>query len=246
MHLKTKTTKNEAMKEKILALLQTKFAGVRTDGLNQLATTMALTVTTEEEATQTVEKLTAEMVGQFITDWRKDIDSEITKANKTHEDNLKKKFNFVEKGAHPKDPEPEPNPNPNPPALTSEAIAAIVQKSIEPFVTELASFKTIKTVEARRQLLENELAVLDEGFRTPYLNAFDRMNFKDDDDFNSHLETVKTDVAKLNQSLIDKGLSGNRPIMSFGKSNKEGVSEATQAFINSQTTDADKLKGKEI
>ena len=244
MHLKTKTTKNEAMKEKILALLQTKFAGVRTDGLNQLATTMALTVTTEEEATQTVEKLTAEMVGQFITDWRKDVDSEITKANKTHEDNLKKKFNFVEKGAPPNNPEPEPNPNP--PALTSEAIAAIVQKSIEPFVTELASFKTIKTVEARRQLLEKELAVLDEGFRTPYLNAFDRMNFKDDDDFNSHLETVKTDVAKLNQSLIDKGLSGNRPIISFGKSNKEGVSEATQSYIDSQTKDDGKLKGKEI
>jgi hypothetical protein len=242
LHLKTKTTKNEAMKEKILALLQTKFAGVRTDGLNQLATTMALTVTTEEEATQTVEKLTAEMVGQFITDWRKDIDSEITKANKTHEDNLKKKFNFVEKGAQPKEPEPDPNP----PALTSEAIAAIVQKSIEPFVTELASFKTIKTVEARRQLLENELAVLDEGFRTPYLNAFDRMNFKDDDDFNSHLETVKTDVAKLNQSLIDKGLSGTRPIVGFGKPNKEGVSEATQSYIDSQTNEDGKLKGKEI
>jgi hypothetical protein len=46
--------------------------------------------------------------------------------------------------------------------------------------------------------------------------------------------------------LIDKGLSSNRPIVSFGKSNKEGVSEATQAFINSQTTDVDKLKGKEI
>ena len=39
------------MKEKLLALLQTKFAGVRKDGLNQLATIMALTVTTEEEAT---------------------------------------------------------------------------------------------------------------------------------------------------------------------------------------------------
>lgn len=246
MHLKTKTTKNEAMKEKILALLQTKFAGVRTDGLNQLATTMALTVTTEEEATQTVEKLTAEMVGQFITDWRKDIDSEITKANKTHEENLKKKFNFVEKGAHLKDPEPEPNPNPNPPALTSEAIAAIVQKAIEPFASELNSIKTTKVIETRKQLLSKELETLEEEFRDPFIKAFDRMTFTDEEDFNSHLENVKSDVAKLNQSLIDKGLSGNRPIMSFGKSNKEGVSEATQAFINSQTTDADKLKGKEI
>jgi len=232
------------MKEKILALLQSKFAGVRKDGLNQLATIMALTVTTEEEATQTVEKLTDETVGQFVTDWRKETDAEISKANKTHEENLKKKFNFVEKGT------PTPPTPPNPPTphteLNADAIAAIVQKAIEPFASELNSIKTIKTVETRKQLLSKELEPLEEGFRDPFIKAFDRMTFKDDEDFNSHLETVKTDVAKLNQSLIDKGLSSNRPIVSFGKSNKEGVSEATQAFINSQTTDADKLKGKEI
>ena len=234
------------MKEKILALLQSKFAGVRKDGLNQLATIMALTVTTEEEATQTVEKLTDETVGQFVTDWRKDVDSEISKANKTHEENLKKKFNFVEKG-NPNPPTPNPPTPPTPPTeLNAEVIAAIVQKAIEPFASELNSIKTSKVIETRKQLLAKELEGLEEGFRDPFIKAFDRMTFKDDEDFNSHLETVKTDVAKLNQSLIDKGLSSNRPIVSFGKSNKEGVSEATQAFINSQTTDADKLKGKEI
>ena len=232
------------MKEIIFALLQTKFAGVRKDGLNQLATIMALTVTTEEEATQTVEKLTDETVGQFITDWRKETDAEISKANKTHEENLKKKFNFVEKGT-PTPPTP-PNPSTPPTELTAEAVAAIVQKAMEPITAELTTLKSNKTVEARKQLLSKELETLEEGFRDPFIKAFDRMTFTDDEDFNSHLETVKTDVAKLNQSLIDKGLSSNRPIVSFGKSNKEGVSEATQAFINSQTTDADKLKGKEI
>jgi len=232
------------MKEIILALLQSKFAGVRKDGLNQLATIMALTVTTEEEATQTVEKLTDETVGQFVTDWRKETDAEISKANKTHEENLKKKFNFVEKGT-PTPPTP-PNPSTPPTELNADAIAAIVQKAIEPFASELNSIKTIKTVETRKQLLSKELETLEEGFRDPFIKAFDRMTFTDDEDFNSHLETVKTDVAKLNQSLIDKGLSSNRPIVSFGKSNKEGVSEAAQAFINSQTTEADKLKGKEI
>ena len=69
---------------------------MRKDGLNQLATIMALTVTTEEEATQTVEKLTDETVGQF-TDWRKETDAEISKANKTHEENLKKKIQLCRK-----------------------------------------------------------------------------------------------------------------------------------------------------
>lgn len=197
------------MKEKLLALLQTKFAGVRKDGLNQLATVMALTVTTEEEVTSAVDKLTEQSVGQFVTDWRKDVDSEISKANKTYEDGLRKKYDFKEKG------------NPNPPTtsteLNAEAIAAIVQKAIEPFASELDSIKTTKVVETRKQLLAKELEGLDEGFRTPYLSAFDRMNFKDDDDFNAHLTNVKAEVAKIQQSLIDKGLSQqSKPMFGSG------------------------------
>lgn len=200
------------MKEKLLALLQTKFAGVRKDGLNQLATVMALTVTTEEEATSAVDKLTEQSVGQFVTDWRKDVDSEISKANKTYEDGLRKKYDFKEKG------------NPNPPTssteLNAEAIAAIVQKAIEPFASELNSIKTTKVVETRKQLLAKELEGLDEGFRTPYLSAFDRMNFKDDDDFNAHLTNVKAEVARIQQSLIDKGLSQQSKPM-FGSGSAE-------------------------
>lgn len=206
------------MKEKILALLQSKFAGVRKDGLNQLATIMALTVTTEEEATQTVEKLTDETVGQFVTDWRKETDAEISKANKTHEENLKKKFNFVEKGTPTPPTPPNPPTPPTPPTeLNADAIAAIVQKAIEPFASELNSIKTSKVIETRKQLLAKELEGLEEGFRDPFIKAFDRMTFKDDEDFNSHLETVKTDVAKLNQSLIDKGLSQqSKPMFGSG------------------------------
>ena len=197
------------MKEKLLALLQSKFAGVRKDGLNQLATIMALTVTTDEEATSAVDKLTEQSVGQFVTDWRKDVDSEISKANKTYEEGLKKKYDFKEKG--------NPNPSAPPSELTPEAIASIVQKAIEPFASELNSIKTTKMVETRKQLLAKELEGLDEGFRTPYLNAFDRMNFKDDEDFNTHISNVKTEVAKIQQSLIDKGLSQqSKPMFGSG------------------------------
>ena len=211
------------MKEKILALLQSKFAGVRKDGLNQLATIMALTVMTEEEATSAVDKLTEQSVGQFVTDWRKDVDSEISKANKTYEDGLRKKYDFKEKG----NPNPPTHPNPpTPPTeLNADAIAAIVQKAIEPFASELNSIKTTKVVETRKQLLAKELEGLDEGFRTPYLNAFDRMNFKDDEDFNTHLTNVKTEVAKIQQSLIDKGLSQQSKPM-FGSGNAKTDEDA--------------------
>lgn len=222
------------MKEKLLTLLQTKFAGVRKDGLNQLATVMALTVTTDEEATSIVEKLTEQSVGQFITDWRKDVDSEISKANKTYEDGLRKKYDFKEKGI------PNPATHPNPPTPTTElnadAIAAIVQKAIEPFASELNSIKTNKVAETRKQLLTKELEVLDEGFRTPFLNAFDRMNFKDDEDFNTHISNVKTEVAKIQQSLIDKGLSQQSKPMFGGGSAKtdEDVFVQNMKAINTE------------
>ncbi len=50
------------MKETILALLIAQFSGVRKDGLNQLARTMALQVTTEDEAKALCSKLTKAQV----------------------------------------------------------------------------------------------------------------------------------------------------------------------------------------
>lgn len=95
----------------IVALLETQFPGVRKDGLNQLARVIAMQVNTKEEATGIVGKLTAEAVAKFVADWRKDADAEIDKANKTREDNLRKKYDFVEKkpeegGTPPARPEP--------------------------------------------------------------------------------------------------------------------------------------------
>ena len=78
----------------IVALLETQFPGVRKDGLNQLARVIAMQVNTKEEATGIVGKLTAEAVAKFVADWRKDADAEIDKANKTREDNLRKKYDL--------------------------------------------------------------------------------------------------------------------------------------------------------
>jgi len=55
------------LQEKILALLVAKFQGVRKDGLQHLAAAIGLQVTTEEEANQVVDKLTADKVSAFVT-----------------------------------------------------------------------------------------------------------------------------------------------------------------------------------
>ena len=105
----------------IIALLETQFPGVRKDGLSQLARVIAMQVNTKEEATGIVGKLTAEAVAKFIADWRKDADAEIDKANKTREDNLRKKYDFVEK---------KPGEGGTPPAPAGTLDVATVQEMI--------------------------------------------------------------------------------------------------------------------
>ena len=85
------------MNEKLISLLTAKFAGVRKDGLAQMAAVLSLQVENEQEATALVEKLTDEKVNNFVKDWRKGVDKEVSEATKTHEGNLKKKYDLVEK-----------------------------------------------------------------------------------------------------------------------------------------------------
>lgn len=58
------------MKETILALLLAQFVGVRKDGLTQLARSLALQCTTEEEAKALVDKLTDAQVKEFVKEFR--------------------------------------------------------------------------------------------------------------------------------------------------------------------------------
>jgi hypothetical protein len=92
------------MKEKILALLTAQHPAARKDGLNHIANALAPQVNTEDEAAAIVGKLSAGQVNSIIAEWRKETDAEISKANKTHEDGLRKKYDFAEK----KQPETTP------------------------------------------------------------------------------------------------------------------------------------------
>jgi len=194
------------MKEKINSLLQAKFAGERKDDLKQLATSLALVVENEEEAQKIVEKLTPETVGNFIKEWRKEADSEISKARNTYEENLKSKYKFIPKE------EEEPKTD----------IAEIIKKAIEPLTMELNQLKARNSHSERKSKLLKELEELDEPLRSPFVQNFDKLNFDSDDDFNSHLETIKGSVATIKQTLIDKGLSmQDKPMFPVGKGKTE-------------------------
>lgn len=233
----------------ILALLQSKFAGVRKDGLQQLAAVISVQVANEEEANEVVGKLTADKVSKFVTDWRKTTDAEIAKANKTHEDGLRRKYDFKEKEA-PGDPKPGEETPPTGGALTTEAIRAIIREETKSIREGYDGLRAEKTAATRREQFVAKLdaAKIEGKQRDMLLRSFDRAasTFKDDEDFNGYLTEMQGDIDALAQEQSDNELRNHeKPI--FGAVNKDGISAGVADYIASQQSSASPtLTGKEI
>lgn len=238
--------------EQILALLVATFQGVRKDGLNQLARSLALTVKTEDEAKEVVGKLTADHVKAFISDWRKDADAEISKANQTYENGLKTKYDFVEK-KKPEDGGTPPAPTTG--TLDADAVRNMITEAVKAATTslqaEVANLKGSTVTATRRETLVKELANVPESYKTRVLKEFDRVanlgGFADETAFNEYLTETKNDVAAFGQELADRGLSlHDKPV--FGTPNKDGVSAGVASYIQDKAAEAENkgLGGKEV
>lgn len=229
--------------QQILALLQAKFAGVRKDGLAQLARMIALQVTSQEEAQSLIDKLDVEKVNETVKEYRKDVDKEVSEANKTYEGNLKKKFKFVEL----ENPTPaDDSTKKTDPNDLQAAIKAAFAEVVKPLNDEIAALRGAKISETRLQTLTEKLgSCKDETFKAKVLKDFNRMSFADDDAFNEYLTETETDIAAFNQDLADKGLGDlGKPM--FGQRNNDGVSAGVASFIQSQTAKENPLGGKEV
>lgn len=226
------------MKEKILALLIAKFAGVRKDGLAQLALSLSLQVETDEDATALIEKLDDKKVNDFIKDWRSDIDKEVSESNKKYESNLKKKFNFVEKEKQVNEPPADP-----PGEQAPEWAKALIEQN-KAMQDRVNLIEIGKVKESRLAQIKSKLDGLPESFKTQKLKDFGRMQFENDEDYNQYLTEFDTDIKAFNQELIDKGLSGHsKPL--FGKET-DGVSSAVNDYLKEKKEGDSNLDGKKI
>ena len=233
----------------ILAQLVAQFQGVRKDGLNQLARSLALQVDTEEQATEVVGKLTADKVNKFVSDWRKDADAEITKANKTYEDGLKTKYDFVEKPTPGAGTPPAPAPGA---ALDAEAIQKMMNEAVKQATqglqTEIASLKGSAITANYREKLAGVFGTdVPVAYKNAVLKGFEGRQFADENAFNEFLNETKEGVADFTQELADKGLSlHEKPV--FGTVNKDGVSTGVTSYLETKAAEAENkgLGGKEI
>ena len=230
--------------QQILALLVAKFTGVRKDGLEQMARTIALQCANEEEAKNLVEKITDAQVNDFVKEYRKMVDKEVSESNKTFEANLKKKFELVEKTQQkpPKEEEGEKMP---------EDIAAIVAKAVagamQPLQERLDKYEKGEVGKSRLQALQDKLSLCkDETFKAQTLKDFGRMSFDSDEAFNEYLTEKEADIKAANQNLANDTLSGAAGAPQFSQKNESGVSQAAAAYIASQKPDANSFSGKEV
>ena len=232
------------LQEKILALLVAKFQGVRKDGLQQLAAAIGLQVASEEEANQVVDKLTADKVNGFVTEWRRTADAEIKKAKDTYEEGLRRKYDFKEKNT------PDPNKPADGGAVTLDAISKLIDSKLKGVQDSITTLNADKVATSRRELFVAKLdeAKVDGRQREMMLRNFDRANttFANDDDFNSYLTEVQGDIAALQQEHADSGLQGHeKPI--FGAVNKDGISSGVADYIKERAKSNNKtLTGKDV
>nr|DAE05393.1 MAG TPA: hypothetical protein [Siphoviridae sp. cttm829] len=230
--------------EQILALLVAKFQGVRKDGLTQVARIIALQCANEEEAKNLVEKITDAQVNDFVKEFRKGVDKEVSEAGKTLETNLKKKYDFVEKKTDPDHNGGGTDPKPNDiAAIVANAVAG----AVKPLQERLEKYEQGEISKTRLQALQDKLsACKDETFKAQTLKDFGRMNFDSDDAFNEYLSEKEADIKTANQSVADVNLRQGAGAPMMAQKNEDGVSKAVSDFIASQKPDANALTGKEV
>jgi hypothetical protein len=222
------------MKEKIIALLTNKFSGVRKDGLQQMARIIALQVATEDEAKALIDKFTTEQVGDFIKEFRTEIDKEVSESNKTVENNLKKKFDFVEKKEfditkNPDSTSTKSNDQTDIAAMIKNAVA----EAVKPFQTELTNYKTNDVAKTRLQTLNEKLQnCKDNNFKEQTLKDYSRMQFETEEAFAEYLTEKETAIVNINQNIADTTLGGYKKPFFANTNNKEAEKDRIEAITD--------------
>lgn len=215
------------MKDKILKLLESKFQGTRKDGLATLAGVLSLTATTDEAAAAAVDALTADAVSNFVTEFRKAADAEITKATKTAEENLRQKYDFVEKGKKPQPPEPDKQ---NPPAPNFEEA---LKEAMKPYLAEIEALKGANVKATRRGKLEKAIEAAPASVKDLMLENFDNTTFNDDTAYEEYLAKATEKATTMAQELSNNQL-GNLGRPQFGTVNDNDVSAGMKAYVEAK------------
>ena len=196
------------MKEKILALLQTKFEGADAKTLSRIADNLAKTTQSEADIQTAVDGVTIMQVMESYGDAR------ATDATRTAVMNYEKKYGLKEgKPISPAEP-PKTTPPAEPPKTTPPAepqpsdepeYIKAMRKQMEEMQKRLDEADKAKIAKSRKDKLNAYLKDAPDAVKTMYSTSFDAMQFQDDEAFNTWLEESKQNIETLIASLKAKG-----------------------------------------
>ena len=215
------------MFEKILTALKTKFPGVDAKILERIAKKKAETTTKEDEVKTVVDGVTFQSIIESEGDRRAD------EAQKTAVSNYEKKYKLKD-GKTIDQPEP-PKPN-EPPAGASDEVKQMLERMEQENKTMREQLNGILTKEQGNQRKAKFEALFEgasEKLKERYMRNYDRLSFKDDEDFNGWLDTQKPFVENDIKEEKASGAAGTPPL---GGKRKPGdqADPAVTAYLNAE------------
>lgn len=217
------------MRKEILDALKAKFPGVSESILGRIADKLAKTASTQEQVTAAVEGVTFQQVLESYGD------SRATEAQQTAVSNYEKKHGLregqkVEGGAPKNELNKETTPAAGGDDLASQ-ITAAVKAAVKPLQDEIATLKTGKVTETRRQKLDAIISKLPEDLRKPYART--PVNDMSDEEFEALTGEIQTEVEGLVTATTVRGAVFGRPAggAQAGPKGKEATEDEASKVI---------------
>lgn len=214
------------MKNKILEALKPKFEGVSETILSRVADKLAKTAKTDEDVNTLVEGVTFQQILESYGD------SRATEAQQSAVANYEKKHGLKDGKSVKTEPKTEPKADDKSKTDVDDvpAWAKALIDSNNSLKSELEAIKGEKTTNKRKSELDKVLNKAPEKIRQRYTKDFERMSFKDDEDFNAWIGDITPDVEAITNEYNTKGGVVRRP-KSGGGGNGENENVHLKARI---------------
>lgn len=217
-------------RQQILEALKAKFQGVSADILNRIAVKLSKTVTSAEQVATAVEGVTIQSVIEGYGDSRATESAQTAVRNYETQHNLKDGKPIE---TPPTAGQPAGAASSNPPAGGAETVPAWAQTLIDSNKTlteRLSKFETERTTATRKQKLSEVIAKLPEELRKPYeRTAIDNLS---DEDFNTLVGEITTEVESISGSIAAKGAVFGRPASNGTKTQPNALTEEQEKAIS--------------
>jgi len=219
------------MYKEILDALKAKFVGVSDAVLSRIATKLAKTATTAEQVTTAVEGVTIQQVIDSYADHRATEATQTAVQNYETKHGLKDGVKVDTSGGAPQQQQTVVQPQTTP-AGGADAVPAWAQALIDSnkqLTERLAAVETERTTSTRKTQLAAVIAKLPENLRKPYERI--TLDSLKDEEFNTLLSDITTEVDGITSSLQSKGAVFGRPAATGGKGNGAELTDEQQKLI---------------